>query len=195
MTGMNLAPDTAREVSTLKRRVTALERTLDRVRRSTAPSALPVSLAPFASFEGTGYGTDLYTGAGIWNYYAPANTIETTVTDPTHHLTIAEPWVLRVDIAGVYEFGLSVIFDSPTADHHYIGIRQIDDAYYNIASVPAPTTIVATLSGSRVRYAPAGSHWTPLYGDDGNVVTDHGCRSFWARALSLGDPVEYVGSE
>lgn len=189
MTGANLAPDTAREISGLKRRVTDLERMLDRVRRGAAKTpAAP--LAPFAAFEGTGYdSTGLHTTQAPWRYYRPSNTIGSTVSDPTGHIAIEAPWTFRIDITGVYEVGTSVIYGSNPATHHYLGIHHVGVEYLNIVSATAPTSIAASLSGSRVDYSVAGATWTPVIGDDGGQVTGHECRSFWCRLVSTGRPI------
>ena len=190
MTGSNLAPDTAREISTLKRRVTDLERMLDRVRRDNA-APVPAALAPVAAFDGTGYdATGLFITQAPWRYYRPSNTVGSTVADPTGHITVDAPWSFRIDVAGYYEFGASVIYAaSGSTTQHYLGIDLGGLEYLNVVSAPAPTTIAASLSGSRVAYTPAGTVSTPLIGDDSGGVVGHECRSFWCRLVSTGRPV------
>lgn len=196
MTGKHLPPDTGREISALKRRVTDLERMLDRARRDTA--VVPVAPWPaFVAIEGSGMSAaGVYTSGGS-DYYHPANAIDRTVADPTGHLSIerhptTNVWYLRAAVAGVYEIGAAAATGSYVAGRRHLTIQR-DDAgeliHYRVATVPAATGVLTYLSGSRVVIAPAGSYWTLSVGDDSGDLDGAECTSFWARAVSVTPPV------
>lgn len=201
MTGKNLPPTTGREISSLKRRVTDLERVLDRIRRTTVRTP-PLTLPPFAAMNGYGYDDDgLHTTSGTWRYYQPTNIVSSVVVDDTHHITIesSDSWAFRIDISGTYEIGMAVTFGGvPAGGNRAIGIQHIEAgelvADYPIATVAAATGTSTHLSGSRVVYAASGTFWWPMYADDSGVVHGEECTSFWAQLKVAGEPDPgYVG--
>ena len=195
MTGRNLAPDTGREISGLKRRVSDLERMLDRLRRDAkrGPATPP---AAFAAYEGNGFSADgLHTTDGAWRSYSPANLISATAVDATRHLTVEGDWVLRVDVTGWYHFGVKVVFgtDSPDTGLRMLGIDQLDspglEQNHRLAVVPAVSPPPTYLTGDVIVYAQAGSRWQPFFADDRGVVSGAECTSFWAQLVSLANPI------
>lgn len=195
MTGANLAPDTARELSGLKRRVSDLERMLDRIRRTAAtPPSTP--LAPFAAFEGDGYSAaGLHTTDGDRRSYRPANTIGATVGDPTRHITIAGNWTFRIDVAGWYQLGVKASFgtDAPDTGHRAIGIDLVDgDALqhnHRLAIVEAVDDGPTYLTADIIANCHTGMHWQPILIDTRGVVAPVECYSFWCRLCSTGRPI------
>ena len=194
MTGKHLPPDTGREITTLKRRVSDLERMLDRARRDTATQ--PAEPWPaFTCIEGSGGSiAGAYLASSGWTYYHPANPIDRVVPDPTGHLAIeADPvWYIRFAVAGVYEIGTAAASGTYLAGRRHLAIQRDDNGeltHHRIAVVPAAAGVQTYLSGSRVVIAPAGSRWTVSFGDDSGENLGGECTSFWARAVSVTTPV------
>ena len=190
MTGSNLAPDTAREISGLKRRVTDLERMLDRVRRDNA-APTPTTLAPFAAFEGTGYSSaGLHTTDGNRRSYRPANPVNVTLADPTGHITIDGPWTFRIDIGGWYQFGLKASFDTtaPDTGHRAIGVDVIGldglENNHRLAIVEAVGDDPTYLTADIVAHSDAGTRWQPILVDTRGVPAAVETYSFWCRLVS-----------
>jgi hypothetical protein len=202
MTGKHLAPDTGREISTLKRRVTDLERQLDRIRRR--PPTAAVTLAPFCWIAGTGFTADgEHTVAAPWRYSRPANTITSLSVDPTRHLAIDPTtfgeWTIRIDIAGLYQFGITVGWDDAGGDgSRRLAIQQIDNsglvATYDIALTASADGQATTLSGTAIVPAVAGSYWVAMYGDDTGTAIAGCASSYWGRAVAVEPEVVPVGS-
>jgi hypothetical protein len=202
MTGKHLAPDTGREISTLKRRVTDLERQLDRIRRR--PAGAAVTLAPFCWIAGTGFtAAGVHTSDGTWRYSRPANTVTATSADPTRHLAIDPTtfgeWTIRVDIAGLYQFGITVGWDDIAGDgSRRLAIQQIDNsgivATYDIALTASADSRATTLSGSAIVPAVAGSYWVAMYGDDTGTAIAGSASSYWGRAVAVEPELVPVGS-
>lgn len=204
MTGSHLPPDTAREISALKVRVSDLERVLDRIRRTLPDGADRHVPGPFAALEGTGYGGVEADAEGAWTIYWPTNTVVASVVDPTGHLRIDSntygPWSLRVDIAGIYEFGMSVTFedDATKKGDRAAGIALVDaGGIVDRRSIDqmAAAEDNSVISGSRIVVAEIGSHWRPLFGDNVTATLAGSLTSFWGRLVSYGEPeTGYVGS-
>lgn len=203
MTTKALPPDTAREISALKRRVTDLERLLDRVRRDTARPTADEPPA-FAAIYGTASPAGgVHTVGGGWRWSRPSNPVATTVADPTRRITTeADPygdWTLRVDRAGIYAFGTTVVFDDAAnpVGNRYLGVDQVDfDGLVETADllrVPAADGSATVLSGVAVVAAGAGTSWWPRFGHDTGVTLHGYATVFWGLALSEAEPEAPLG--
>lgn len=204
MSATHRPPDTGREVSELKRRVTGLERMLDRVRRDLNQPASGAPLS-FAAIRGAGFSdAGMHTDTGDWHYSRPLNTMIATVPDPTQRITVdTDPfgqWTLRVDVAGVYLFGVVIAFDdssSPTGDR-LVAVQEVDNggivATHDIATTGATARVDTVVSGVTPVQVDAGTFWWPMYGDDVATVLPGSCLWFWALAVSDHYDVAYVGS-
>lgn len=203
MTGKHLPPDTAREISALKRRVSDLERMLDRLRRARAKVATNTFDTPYAQLDGRNEATTAVT---------EELTILTpnlaAVPDPTGHIFVdfendTHGWFVFKK-PGFYEIGGTIRF----YDYEITGpghrqlliVPSYGDGGYGS---PLPVLVVdrsptdsTVLSGSRMVYVDQQYHlrWHLAAMHDQGENVDVQCVSFWTRFVTLGDPPPVVGS-
>jgi hypothetical protein len=183
VTGKHLPPDTGREISTLKKRVSDLERMLDRVRRDTAAVTPTVYDTPFAMV--TGGGRPLADGV-LTPFDWPA--INRAVIDPTRHIhTDLDTAAFTILIPGYYEFGGTVVFyeDGTEAGQRSLAIASSYGFSLEVLTVDRAPGDVTILSGSVIAWADQSSvmAWRLAASHDaGPVMVDP--RSFWVRFVT-----------
>lgn len=194
MTAKHLPPDTGRELSALKRRVTDLELMLDRIRRPAPPTDAVTNHfnTPFASL------------AAVFAPPVPGSTptlltpTSYPVEDPTGHIFVdhhdpTHGWFV-IKVPGFYEFGATVtFFDSSVGGYRRLAIASTTGdgnltGLYDIHSVDRSPGTSTIMTGSRIvhvdqsvvlRWHVAVSHTA---GGDVNVR----CDSFWCRFVTTG---------
>lgn len=211
MTAKQLAPDTAREISGLKRRVSDLERLLDRVRRD-LHRPVPSVPAGFAAIYGTGIGGAVHTVADGWSQSRPTNPINATVTDPTGRLIIDRvdgpfgDWTLRTISEGIYLFGVTVTFGDPDERRgdRRVAVQRIDfegpSTTHDLTVVPGagdPSVggTATTLTAVAAIHSGAGFGWRPMFADRLTTPLQATVVRFWGLHVTDILPVPvYIGS-
>lgn len=199
MTGKHLPPDTGREISGLKRRVSDLERMLDRVRRGVVAPTPPVVLPPFALITETdAYSTG--TAATGWDdgltYYAD-NGVEAPDATGTIRIDGDLRWTFAIAGPGWFELGATVRFRETTGGGaRAIGVTRLDldpIERSDIAVVARAPAVETVLSGSRVLWCD-GARLTVWFGHDAGEDLDVRVETYWARLVSrapnTGPPIE-----
>lgn len=198
MTGKNLPPTTGREISGLKRRVTDLERVLDRLRRRAANQPGPVLDTPYA--EVVGGRETMPAGATV---LAPNRSV---VADPTGYIAIDEDdsdgWSFVLRKPGYYEIGGTVRFidnECVDASDRWLSIVP-SDAYGNFGEWRGVLRVGraaggSLLSGSRMVHDDQRTHtrWHLAAGHDDDHAFDVSCDAFWVRFITSGKPSQTVG--
>lgn len=203
MTSKNLPPDTAREISTLKRRVSDLERMLDRLRRLRAKTATNTFDTPFAQLDGLNEATPI--AADDLTVLTPNRG---ALLDPTGHIFIdyaddSHGWFVFAQ-PGWYEIGGTARFYDEGITRP--GYRRLAiwngfpdgsfSAPLDVIQVDRAQTTTTVLSGSRMVYADQRSagRWHLAAGHDAGQTIDVKCESFWTRFVTTGKPPPVVGS-
>lgn len=190
MTGANLAPDTAREISGLKRRVTDLERMLDRMRRDAASAVTPTDFnTPYAQMANG----EVSVAIGVLTPMTPTLGI---VDDPTGHILVEEETSsFGIRKPGFYEIGGTIRFlDNEGGDpgDRWLAIwNQFPDGNnadpVEILRVPRAAG-GSRLSGSRIVYGELDpSRWHLAAGHDANADLTVACEAFWIRFVTTGE--------
>jgi hypothetical protein len=197
VTQKHLPPDTGREISGLKRRVSDLERILDRVRRTSAATVPTSTLPPFASITDT---VRFSTGSATSGWAAGQAFYSTNgdeLPDPTGTIIIDEPWTFVIRGPGWFELGATVLFqEAGDAGARSIGVvrRDLDPDERTVIATGARAPGVDTvLSGSRIVWCDQAA-WTVWYGQDSGASMDVQTGSFWARHVSVTPQAEDAGS-
>ncbi len=199
MTGKHLPPTNAREISALKRRVSDLERMLDRLRRGTAPTSSVVTLPPFASINDTARFSSGSAASG-WDpglaFYA-SNEVETPDPSGTIRIDADLSATFYVLGPGWFEFGMTVRFrEEAGSGARGIGVAQLDldpIERLEIAIVARAPGVETVLSGSRVVWCDQ-SRFTVWYGQDSGADMDVLTETYWVRQVSRSPNTEPVGS-
>ena len=193
MTAKHLPPDTAREVSSLKRRVSDLERMLDRLRRLQAKTSTTTFNTPYASL--TGGGTAI--ADDTLTVLTPT---DSPVLDPTGHILVdheddTHGW-FTFRIPGYYEIGGTVRFLEDTGlGQRTLAIWTTDSEAspglpLTVLTVDRSPTDTTVLSGSRMIYADQSTvtRWHIAAAHNAGGTLDVECESFWTRLVTTAEP-------
>ena len=199
MTGKHLPPDTGRELSRLKARVTDLERMLDRIRRPPPAAVTDSYNTPFAAL-----GRNMLTTVDPDTFTVLAPT-DGPVLDPTGHIFVdhaeaGHGWFV-IKIPGFYELGGTVAFLDPTDGRRRVAVTATNAdgdwaATHDLLVVDRAPAAATVLSASRILHVATDVvlRWHLAVEHGAETPMDVQCQSFWTRFVTTGTPPPAPGS-